>query len=276
VDFKNLYRTKTENSFEDDRVNILETFKELFRLGKTDLQLLNYYKGLPLSFPATILAVKRDFLYLAVQPQQALAFERERNTFIRCKTFRHDICACIEYVDVLKREVIMKNFFFVDILAEQRNAIRLVLDPPAETIFDVHGEMVNGGLLDISMDSAAVEVQGLPEYRKGFVTLLQFSLPNNIQNSSVVTSVPARHVATKDFDAGHLCIFSIMQEKSTDQQVSKFIFRRQVEIIRELKDASISALFGPDQTVLDPRKDRVRFQTELLRCFFKGIPGFRE
>lgn len=238
MDFKELYRVKHLKSLIDDQVDILETFKGLFKLGETGIQLLSYYKGVPLCFPATVLAVRRDSLYLSVQPQQAVAFERDCNTFIRCKAFRHDMHAHVDYVNVLKREAIVNNFFYVDILAEQRNALRLVLDPPAATSFYIQGVKVSGGLQDISMDSAAVYVPHLPEHEKSFETQLEFRLPNNIQNSYVMTSVPAQHVTTKEFDSGHVCIFSITQGKSSDHQVSKFIFRRQVEIIHELKNAS--------------------------------------
>lgn len=237
--FKQLYHTKHQKSPDDDEAHILDTFKGLFKQGKRDVQLLNYYKGVPLSFPATIKAVERDLLYMDIHPQQAVAFERDRNTFIRCKTFRHDICAHIDYVDVQKREAIVKKFFFVDILAAQRSAIRLVLDPPAETIFDIQGVTLNGGLLDVSMDAAAVGVPHLPEHEDGFETHLQLKLPNNIQNTYEMIKVPAQHMATKDHDSGQVCIFSIAQAKAPDEQISRFIFRRQVEIIRELKDAAI-------------------------------------
>ncbi|HXE98298.1 MAG TPA: hypothetical protein VN642_17985 [Dongiaceae bacterium] len=239
MEFKHLYRTKIEKSFDEDQSKILETFKGLFKLGKTEIMLLNYYQGVPLSLPARIVSVYRTFMRLDVHPQQAVAFEKDRHTFIRCGAFQHDICADIHHIDVFERNATLGNFFFAEILADRRNAIRLVLDSPTEASFDVEGVKVSGSLMDISIEAAAIKVLQLPGFDKGFITRLQLKLPNNIQNSCVTTHVVARLVATKELDDGFLCIFSIKQGNGPDQPLSKFIFRRQVELIRALKDHSI-------------------------------------
>jgi hypothetical protein len=239
LDFSHLYTTKIEKNFDDDQAYIIETFRDLLKQGKTVIKLLNYYQGLPLCFPATIVSIEHDIIDLDINPQQAVAIERDHHTFIRCDAFKHDICAHVQYVNVLKRAAALKKFFFVEIMAEQRNTIRLVMDPPAEALFEVGGTKVNGSLIDISMSGAAVRVEHLPECGEGFETTLQIKLPNIIQNSYEISLVPARHVATKDRDNSYLFIFSITPDQVLEQHISKYIFQRQVEIIRDLKDASI-------------------------------------
>lgn len=239
MDFSHLYTTRIENNIDDDLRHILETFRELIKHGKTGIKLINYYQGLPLCYPATVVSVDHEILDLDIHPQQAVAIERDRYTFIRCDAFKHDICAHVQYVNIKKRAVSLRKFFFVEIMAEQRNSIRLVMDPPAEANFDLQGVKVNGRLLDISMTGAAVKLDHLYEFEEGFETILQIMLPNIAQNTHEQSKLPAKHVATKKLDDSYLCIFSITPDKILEQHISKFIFQRQVEIIRDLKDASI-------------------------------------
>lgn len=239
MDFSHLYTTKIIKNFDDDQAYIIETFKGLLKQGKPVIKLLNYYQGLPLCFPATIVSIENGIMDLDINPQQAVAIERDHHSFIRCDEFEHDICANVQYVNVMKRAAALKKFFFVEIMAEQRNTIRLVMDPPAEAAFEVQGVKVNGSLIDISMSGAAVRVEDLPEFGEGFETTLQIKLPNIIQNKYEISQLPARHVATKERDDYYLCIFSITPDQVLEQHISKYIFQRQVEIIRDLKDASL-------------------------------------
>jgi hypothetical protein len=239
LNFTHLYTTRIENTIDDDLQHILATFKELINKGKTGIKLINYYQGLPLCYPATMVSVDREILDLDINPQQAVAIQREHYTFIRHNAFKHDVCAHVQYVNVKRRAVSLKNFFFVEIMAEQRNSIRLVMDPPADATFDIQGVQVNGKLLDISMTGAAVKVEQLPELEEGFETTLHIMLPNIIQNTHDLSQLPAQHVATKKLEDSYKCIFSITPDKILEQHISKYIFQRQVEIIRDLKDASI-------------------------------------
>ncbi len=239
MDFTNLYTTKIENSIDDDLQQILETFRGLIKRGKTGVKLINYYQGLPICFPATLVSVDYEILDLDIHPQQAVAIERDHYTFIRCEEFKHDICARVQYVNVKKRAASLMKFFYVEIMAEQRNSIRLVMDPPADAIFDIQGAKVNGKLLDISMTGAALRLERLPEFEDGFATTLQIMLPNIAQNTHEKSLLPAKHVVTKKVEDSYLCIFSITPDKILEQHISKFIFQRQVEIIRDLKDASL-------------------------------------
>ena len=239
MDFTYLYTTCIENSFDDDQAHILETFKGLIAIGQTGVKLINYYQGLPLSFPATLVSADHGLLDLDTHPQQAVAIERDHYTFIRCAAFKHDICAHLQYINVKRQAASLKKFFFVQIMAEKRDSIRLAIEPPADASFAFQVAKIEGKLLDISMNGAALKVENLPACEEGFETTLQIMLPNIMQNSYEQSQVPAIHVATRTLEDSNLCIFTITPDKAVEQKISKYIFQRQVEIIRELKDVII-------------------------------------
>jgi c-di-GMP-binding flagellar brake protein YcgR len=238
LDFTHLYTTLPEKSVDEDLAVIQETFRDLIKKGKTNVKLINYYHGLPLSFPATMISIDHGMLDLDVHAQQAVAIERDRYTFIRCDAFKWIICANIQYVNAQKRAATLTGFKYIEIMAERRNAIRLRLNPPSEAIFGCNGTSVQGKLYDLSMNGLAITTVTAPECEVGQETRIQFMLPNILQNSCTNVEVPATLVGVNDDDKTYLCKFSITVDKSLEQLISKYIFQRQVEIIQDLRDAS--------------------------------------
>jgi len=239
LDFSYLYSTRPDKSVDDDLAHIQETFRDLIRKGKTGVKLINYYHGLPLSFPAKMVSLDHGMLDLDVHPQQAVAIERDRYTFLRCDAFKSDICANIQYINAQKRAVTLNGFFFIEILAERRNAIRLRLTPPTDASFGCNGTaLIQGKLIDLSMNGLAITTGNLPVCEVGLESRIEFMLPNILQNTHTSFTVPATFLGAIEGERSYLCKFSISVEKNLEQIISKYIFQRQVEIIQDLRDAS--------------------------------------
>lgn len=239
MDYLHLYTTRPEKSVDDDLASIQETFRELIRKGKTGIKLINYYQGLPLSFPATLMSIDHGMLDLDVHPQQAVAIERDRYTFLRCEAFKWDVCATIQYVNSKKRAATLTKFFFIEILAERRNAVRLRLNPPADATFLLNSSsLIHGKLEDLSMNGLAITTATAPECEAGVETEIHFMLPNILQNSYNDFKIPATYVGGIEREGSYLCKFAISINKNLEQIISKYIFQRQVELIQELRDAS--------------------------------------
>jgi hypothetical protein len=238
MDFSFLYSTRIEKTFDDDQAQIVDTFKELLKQGKLGVSLINYYKGLPLSYPATIESVPNGTLELDIHPQQAVAIDKYRYAFIRCPAFPHVVGAHVLYVNIRKQAATLKNFFFAEILAERRNAIRLELEPPTDASFLVQDQVMSGRLLNLSMNGVALstDLPCLSEER--FETTLQFNLPNIIQNNLTNVKTPAQYMGSNEHEGVHVHRFAMTPDKVLEQQISQYIFQRQVEIIRELKEMS--------------------------------------
>jgi hypothetical protein len=237
--FSHLYSTRPVKSVDEDLESILETFRNLVRKGKTGVKLINYYNGLPLSFPARMLSLDRGMLDLDVHPQQAVAIERDRYTFLRCDAFKWDICANLQYVNAQKHAVTLTKFFFIEILAERRNAVRLRLFPPTAATFEWNGTpLIQGKLIDLSMNGVALKTGSAPECENGMEAQIHFTLPYPLEGMSSSYRIPATFVGAVDNGESYLCRFAISIDKQLEQIISKYIFQRQIDIIQELRDAS--------------------------------------
>lgn len=239
MDFTSLYNTRIKTSFDDDQVAILKTFLEKISVKDgSKVTLTNYYKGLPISYPATVLGVERGNLDIDVNPQQAVAIASDRYTLIRSKLFSDLIVAHVQYVNIKKHVASLNKFCFVEVLAEKRAAVRLDLDPPVRAIIQYEDQEITGELVDISTQGLAVTVDEFITLESGTVMMVKFMLPDPVLQKQTLIKVPATLVDIAGSASPYRYKFRISPEKHQEQLVSRYSFQRQVEIIRSLKEVA--------------------------------------
>jgi hypothetical protein len=239
MDFSYLYSTRPRKNVDDDMVDIVAAFQDLLKTKKTAVKLINYYQGLPLSYPATIVGIDHGMLDLDIHPQQAVAIERSHYSFIKCDDLPHMIGAHVQYINVRKRAVTLMRFFYADIMAEHRNAIRLMLEPPTTAAFETPEGRVSGKLYDLSVGGAGILIDQPCPLEGGMELKLQLMVPNIVQNTHVIAATPATFVGVSERDGGHLVRLAMYPDKAVEQHISQYLFQRQVEIIRDLKEAAL-------------------------------------
>ena len=237
MDFSHLYRTNIKKTLDEDRADIVAQFQEIVRQGtRVGLRLVNYYKGLPLSYPATLVEMDRGTLELDVHQQQAVALNASRYTFIKCDAFVNPILAEVQNVNVRRMAVSLNKFVFVDIMAEQRNALRLELEPPTDAQIKGESFLVSGKVFDISLGGCSIVAAERCELAKAEQVTLTFFIPNLLQDTQSSVEVPSRHVETLSESGADICRFTINADAQSEALISRYVFQRQVEIIRELKE----------------------------------------
>lgn len=237
MDFTSLYSTRIQSSFDDDQAEILKTFSENYTTkAGSKVTLTNYYRGLPIIYPATILGVEHGNLDLEVRPQQAVAMASDHYTLLRSPLFSHPIVAHVQYVNIKKHVALLTKLSFVEVLAEKRAAVRLNLDPMLQTKIKFDGQEIDGHLVDISVQGVAISVDTFVPMESGVDMEIEFMLPDPVSMKEAFVAVPAVLVDVVGDAAPYRYKFRISPEKHQEQLISRYSFQRQVEIIRGLKD----------------------------------------
>jgi hypothetical protein len=240
MDSTSIYSTRVVKSFDEDQAEIFATLKSALAGKKLPpLKLMNYFKGLPLIYAATVESVEHGILDLDVQPQQAVAMAADHYTLIRCKLFPHDIAAHVQYVNVPRHAASLSKLRFVEIMAERRSSVRLELAHPTQAAFTFQGQDMHGKLSDISTSGAAINIDDYLDMPPGSETILRLTLPDLAQNTLIPIKVEASLVHIEGHASPYSYCFTIHPEKLLEQQLSRYIFQRQIEIIRDLKDAAV-------------------------------------
>ncbi len=239
MDFTTLYNTRIQTTFDGDLATIFQTFLEKHTTKDgSKVTLTNYYNGLPVTYPATILGVERGNLDLDVNPQQAVAIAADRYTLIRSKLFPFPIIAHVQYVNVKKHVASLNKLCFVDVLAEKRAAVRLNLDPPVAATILYGAQTIAGDLVDISTQGLAIIVDDFVTLEVGTDMMVRFMLPDPVLMKQTLLKVPATLVDVVGDASPYRFRFKISPEKHHEQLISRYSFQRQVEIIRGLKEVA--------------------------------------
>lgn len=233
------YQPAIQHSIEEDRAEILARFRELVNSGAgARVKLVNYYKGLPISYPANVVEVCGEVLELDVHPQQAVALGHSGRTCIKCGSFQHALLAEVKDSDVRRMMASLHNFCYIEVLAERRVSLRLELDPPCEAEIAAPGGTLAAKALDVSLGGFSILSAGACNLTKGDEVVLKVMIPNLLHNTVTPLQINAAVVDCASEESGDLCRFSIHSDPHAEEVLSRFIFQRQVDLIRELKDMS--------------------------------------
>lgn len=200
---------------------------------------LNYYKEIPVAYDATLLSVENEMAEFAVHEYQAKVINMERRALIYShakSTVREDIIGEAFYVNSEKKRVILCRFGYVQIRSVMRRFVRVLLDQPVEVDLIFEGDMLKGNIREISLGGAAMQTISRDLLEPGIDINLFIKFPDLYNGTITEVGLSASVVRVLGDEAPFDCIIEFHPEKHSQQQISYYINRRQVEIIKELKD----------------------------------------
>jgi c-di-GMP-binding flagellar brake protein YcgR len=199
-----------------------------------DLRLLNYYEEIPVSYPARIEFIEDDMVDVLVHQHQSVVMKLSKKTILKSQHFEHEVLANVFRVDIGKTLATLTNFAYVVVRAERRRFVRVTVKDRFEVIFTDGERKLRGSLCDISLTGVAVvSVDG----GNNFDTLTDGTLLLSLGDKPI--SLPSRLLKI-DMAAGEQHYIFEFEASSRDEiAISHFIFQRQVEIIKDLKDAIV-------------------------------------
>jgi hypothetical protein len=235
MNISDLYSTRIQKSFDEDQEEIISILKKA--PSNTVLKLINYFKGMPVSYSATINSVDRNNVDLDIQGEQAFTVEHCRSVFIRSPLFKHDVFAQAQYVNIKKRAATLTKLSYVEIVAEKRNFIRVKPEPSPDALVETPQGIIEGSLFDISLTGINISTEILCTLERGIEAKIKSKFKNMEQDLTIDLNVTAQLVAMKDDTKPYSLIFTFNPGKELERQLSQYVFKRQIEIIREIKDA---------------------------------------
>lgn len=214
-----------------DEKEIIACLEEI-RAGRlvNDLKLVNYFREIPVSYAADVLTVEERSVEFLVHQIQAVAISLEKVTVLKSSHFKRDVMANVTYVNVEKSRIVLSAFSYAVVRADRRMSVRVEIMERIDAGFRAGELSATGKLHDISLTGVSIEVPadpGLPLSERGE---LKVELP-----SGPIT-VPASLLKVVPQGDGCRLIFEVELDRPSELSISQYIFRCQVEIIKELKD----------------------------------------
>lgn len=229
------YQLISRATAREDSAEIVAILQKMAR-GElsSDIRLLNYYEEIPVSYPARLEYIEDDMVDLSVHQHQAVVMKYEKKSIMKSQHFPHEVLANVFRVDVNKQLATTTNFAYVVVRAERRRFVRVTVKGRYEVIFTDGERKLRGYLHDLSLTGlAAICGAGEPEFETLTAGTLLLSLGDK------PLSLPGRLLKVLTADGERRQIFEFEVTSREEAVISQFIFQRQVEIIKDLKDAII-------------------------------------
>lgn len=230
---KETYQIVNIKDGKQDLAAIVQTFRDI-KAGrhKNDLRLINYYHEVPVSYPVTIEGIEEDTVDLQVHQVQSMVLSMQKQALIKSAAFPkgYGVHAMVEHLSVKKNIAIMGRFAYASIRAERREAVRVAIAEKICAEYQAEDQSITGELRDISLTGFAMHLStpppaGIKEEGLARIPLAEKSI-----------ELPAKLIAAIKNEGGYLLAFNYDADKQADKIISQYIYNRQVEIIRNLKE----------------------------------------
>lgn len=185
---------------------ILPLFERIQR-ENLELQLINVYKGFPISYPAQIIAIDRKSIQVRSNPFQIVCIYQDKETYIRSPIFPHTVHAHMMKVDIPESQAVLSQFEYVAGSIGERKQVRVEPEIPLEGVIkpeDKHLTLI-GEIADISLDGIAIllspGLQAPKILREGTKVTLHLQLPVEVKSTPEVKTdiIPKPRVRTERF-----------------------------------------------------------------------------
>ena len=229
-----------EVSFDDKALDVkdqaLHYLEKLF-LSKSQVKLLNFYKGIRINTIGQIIKIADGLVYMAIEKIQGYAMQVEESIVIQATNLPFDIAGEIKIVDIGRKIAVFRNFLPLKVSANSRQHIRIQSDHRMHLTINALKSIISASILDISINSIACRVnniKGIPA--KGTLATLHFHLPSKRSEEGVVSMIVTGHIEfIQEMDGYTKVVVLVDLEEPYESFLVEYLYSRQQELISELK-----------------------------------------
>lgn len=232
-----------------------ETYLALRHIAVNQLaiRLLNIYKGLPISYDATITELGNDYIVVKTTNYQIVCLYLDRETIIQSDYLPHSLSAKVYQINPSSFEVVLTQFESIRGEIGIRNRVRVEPDTPINitiSSFNSH-YIINTHVYDISQDGLGVVLEkhqfspSIYFHGAKLLLCLQLQLQTNSSTSTQVNSSVEFNDPMARFTRERMRFFPFesTKERKHDERSNNVSFREEAP---ELKAEATIRYIKPD------------------------------
>jgi hypothetical protein len=208
---------------------------------KSEMKLLNIYKGIPISYPTQILSISDRTVALRLHKYQAMCMHLQGHTFIQSEGLESVIRGDVAAVDILGESAVMFNLKYADREIGNRKAIRVQPKEPCPAYLFSNNQRFLGEIADISLSGIGIFLNIF--YARCFSIRLPVTLKVLLAQGITLKEISGRVVYLGKANAytNRLGIeYSL--EPPEKELISDYLNQRQVELQQELQQCYYGVL----------------------------------
>jgi PilZ domain-containing protein len=220
----------------DEQQSFLQRFHELLALQGPAVTLTNIYKEMPVSHAASICEIKGHRLELATCELQLAAISQCKEVYILSPHLEAPILGRLDSMDIRRGVVQLHEFSFAELKETNRKTVRVRFKRPMQIMLHCGADKISGVIHDISLGGCCINTLVRKELKEsdGIQVELKLIEPGSGQLSC--TSIDADLVQVYGDAPPFRCALSFRHSQQSEQFLSVFIYQRQLEILKELRE----------------------------------------
>ncbi len=237
IEINKLHRILNLSANLDDE-RAIDIFLQTVFTNKMPVRLVNIYKGICISTSSVIVKKTDQEIYVTYDHLQGVVMQFEGSAVIQSSSFTKDILADVNYINLKKKIVQLKNFRFINGSANAREYSRVTCSVRTPISLSYNKETLNGEILDISMNSIALKTRIYNKINevKNKTVGLNFTLPDKSSEDGYSRLTLSAKVIVAVCDGEHCKVVVNLEECQTSEPIlMEYVYNRQKEIITELK-----------------------------------------
>ncbi len=234
---------KIDKNILNNEDNLLKKL-DILSKGKTQLEFINHYRGVPIIHHGYITEVTNNNIIIHAPYIQTLAISYEKFTIIESELISCIIKADFQSINKTNREITLNNIQQIQFSSKDRTLLRV--EPNDEFVLVIHknGKLSESTVQDISLNSISVIVNKsdiLYNVSDELELTFGLALHNNKAVSSITTN-ERFYITGKIFKVNKITekqleiVILFELNKSNLNLLEKYIHIREVEIIQEFKN----------------------------------------
>lgn len=226
------FTTKIIKNIDSDENEIISLLYKIIISYDNDIELLNYYYCIPITSNPSVISIGKDYLEVEVTPTHAAVLFFQRQCLIKSNKFPHDLAAYCRVKHISKKtcQVLLGGFSYASIYADKRKSVRAEVEQPIDVTYSSQNSMLLGKLLDISYTGIGITSVDPLQEPDSSVGIIHMKLLLNPIKLSV------GYISSYKMSSLWCHRFEIHPVAHTNKDIVQYIYYRQVEIIRRLKD----------------------------------------
>ena len=209
------------------------------RQAGSQVRFFNLYKGAAVPYPATVLEIDRGTVKFRVHRYQAVALDTAGGAYISADALARTVKGTTLWIGWQKQIAMLADFRYVDSSPIQRAFVRVQPRDFIPISLGNNDHPTLGRLADISVRAAAVIVDSPAAVRVGKDYQLRFNLPIGPHKAQKGVTVRARVQQIGSRENPSLVVLTLQPNTAADATISRYMFLRQVEIMRELQGVAV-------------------------------------
>ena len=201
------------------------------------ITLTNVYKEMPITYPATICEIRGHHIELQTCELQLAAISLCQEAYIQSPRVGIPLLGRLEAIDIRRGTVQLSNFSHTEMHVNNRSTVRVRFKKPISILAFAGSNKISGVIHDISLGGCCINTLTRHGLENAENLQIALKLMEHTTGLGLCMQIPCTLIRITGNVPPFMCILRFDHTPQSEQLLSIYIYQRQLEILKELRES---------------------------------------